>query len=463
MIDIDLPDSVLDNRQLDEDVRLAQFKLSLISPVLYGNNPYGSREEYYRHICEETKFWPNGKPFTTKPSTLKKWFYMYQNGGYEALLRSTRSDRGKARGLNDVAISEIEAVRKKHPKVCSTEIHAHLVELGLTEVSARTVQRYTATHKLKPVTRHGDKVRLPFEFAKFGDSWQADTKEVGHITINGVSRKLYCMQIIDDHSRMIVGGGMFLHDNAANFQIAFKRAVAAFGIPRLLMVDNGSPYNNNQLMLICSELGTILAPSQPYDPQYKGKVERLNQTLQTSVIDWLEFDKIKSVEQAQEIYDRFVYDYNHKVHSSTGTTPWNRYEACLDHGLPPRVAESQTWLDRCFMNRILRTVKNDNSIQLSNVKYSVPSGYAGSSVEVRFFPGDMSTAVVMCDGEPVPLVPVDEEANAVSRMPTGQRTPNIPRNAKGTAPRDPDDAPAEQYEPSPYLALADQDGKKEGT
>ena len=56
--------------------------------------------------------------------------------------------------------------------------------------------------------------------------------------------------IIDDHSRFLVGGGLFYNDNAYNFQKVLKEAVAAHGIPAKLYVDNGCSYSNEQLSLI---------------------------------------------------------------------------------------------------------------------------------------------------------------------------------------------------------------------
>ena len=43
--------------------------------------------------------------------------------------------------------------------------------------------------------------------------------------------------VIDDHSRFLVGGGLFYSDNAYNFQKVLKDAVAARGIPAKLYVD----------------------------------------------------------------------------------------------------------------------------------------------------------------------------------------------------------------------------------
>ena len=55
--------------------------------------------------------------------------------------------------------------------------------------------------------------------------------------------------IIDDHSRLLVGGGLFYNDNAYNFQKVFKQAVAAYGIPMKLYVD----YSDKSTIPIFSE------------------------------------------------------------------------------------------------------------------------------------------------------------------------------------------------------------------
>ena len=75
--------------------------------------------------------------------------------------------------------------------------------------------------------------------------WQTDTCYLPHITEGGQRRRVYCIMIIDDHSRFLVGG-LFYNDNAYNFQKVLKDAVAAHGIPVKLYVD----YSDNPAMPI---------------------------------------------------------------------------------------------------------------------------------------------------------------------------------------------------------------------
>ena len=89
---------------------------------------------------------------------------------------------------------------------------------------------------------------------------------------NGVRRRVYCIMIIDDHSRLLVGGELFYSDNAYHFQKVLKAAVSAYGIPAKLYVDNGCSYANEQLSLICGSIGTVLLHTKVRDGASKGKV-----------------------------------------------------------------------------------------------------------------------------------------------------------------------------------------------
>jgi len=94
-----------------------------------------------------------------------------------------------------------------------------------------------------------------------------------HIKVNGLKRQTYLITFIDDASRLILHGEFFFNDNAVNMQIVFKKAIAKYGVPKKLFVDNGSSYRNDQLHLICASLGTVLIHTKAYSPESKGYVK----------------------------------------------------------------------------------------------------------------------------------------------------------------------------------------------
>ena len=85
--------------------------------------------------------------------------------------------------------------------------------------------------------------------------YQADTCYLPYLVEKGKKRRTYLIMILDDYSRMIVGGQIFYQENAYNFQKVLKDAVAAYGIPDKLYVDSGAPYKNRQLDMICASIG----------------------------------------------------------------------------------------------------------------------------------------------------------------------------------------------------------------
>ena len=127
--------------------------------------------------------------------------------------------------------------------------------------------------------------------------------------------------VIDDHSRFLVGGGLFYSDNAYNFQKVLKDAVAAHGIPAKLYVDNGCSYSNEQLSLICGSIGTVLLHTKIRDGASKAKIERQFRTLKETWLYALDLDSITSLAQFGGLLKDYMRTYNTSLHSGIGTTP----------------------------------------------------------------------------------------------------------------------------------------------
>ena len=92
------------------------------------------------------------------------------------------------------------------------------------------------------------------------------------IKINNKSETVYLVHIIDDASRLIVGEALTFHDTAIFFQNVLKKAIKTYGVPKVLYVDNGAPYANGQLSLICANLGIHLIHAKPYSPRRERKM-----------------------------------------------------------------------------------------------------------------------------------------------------------------------------------------------
>ena len=349
-------------------IEIASIRLALIQPAFNGTYPDATKKQYYERISEVPLKLPDGKAIKYSAGTLACWESDYRKGGFEALMPRQRSDSGKSRKLDDVSLS--------------------------------TIQRYIKKHNLKGASAPGQKDRKAFEEEYVGGMYQGDTMYGPYLTENGVRRRTYCIMLLDDKSRMIVAGRFFYADNAYNFQKVLKEAVSSRGIPQKLYVDNGSPYKNEQLSLICGQLGTILLHTPVRDGASKGKCERNFRTLRNRFLNVLDMEQISGIEQLNEKLHAYIQQHNTTVHSATGMTPQDRYMSDILHIKMPSDME---WLENCFMNRIKRLVRNDATVTIDKTLYDVPMEFIRSKVEIRYLPDSMEKAYIWYEEKKYPI------------------------------------------------------------
>lgn len=392
----------------------AHFRFALIAPVIQGLYPDQSEAAYYRRVTKEPLLRPDGTSYRYSPDTLERWTGLYRKHGMDALIPGTRSDKGVSRALSPEAVEEIYRLREKYPRITGTMIHQMLVcnHFVKSTVSVRAVQRFLKENDLKSARNPHVKDRRAFETPEFGCLWQADTAYLPYITEDGRSRRTFLIMIIDDNSRLIVGGKIFYNDNAYNYQKVLKQAISTYGLPDKLYMDHGSSFENDQLTLILDSLGIIEAHAPVRDGAAKGKVERNFRTLRSRWLSTLDIDEIHSLDEFNNKLDAYIRQHNTTVHSATGETPVDRFLRTKDH---VRVPESQEWIDQCFLNRITRKVNNDATITIDGVRYDVPQQFIGMRVEIRYLPDAMDNAFILYSDSRFPIIQTDKNANAVAK------------------------------------------------
>jgi len=393
------------------DALVAQFRFAMIAPVIQGLFPDASATAYYKRVTEHPLTLPNGTIVQYSYKTLEKWKSLYLRGGLDALMPTTRSDKGISRALNDEAINEIYRVKQEHPRMNATQIYEYLIRESFlsASVSVDSVQRFVKNNDLKSARDPNLRDRKAYEEDKFGKIWQADTCYLPYITEDGKTRRVYCIMIIDDHSRLLVGGELFYNDNAYNFQKVLKQAVSTYGIPDKLYVDNGCSYSNEQLSMICVSLGVLLLHTKIRDGASKGKVERHFRTLKERWLYTLDINKITSLTQFNEMLKDYMRSYNTTFHRGIDATPMERFQNSKDH---PQRPKSREWLDDCFYNRITRKVRKDSTITIDNICYDVPMQFISAKVDIRFLPDDMDSAYILMDNTKFPIRRTNRNENA---------------------------------------------------
>jgi transposase InsO family protein len=190
-------------------------------------------------------------------------------------------------------------------------------------------------HKAPPSKGHR------FEFALANGAWQIDATQwalVGGETV-------WVMDVLDDHSRLLVAAVACHGPTAAAAWEAFSAGVARFGLPARVMSDNGTCFTARfhatkgeaDFERNLRSLGITHLLSSPGHPQTCGKLERHHQTLKA----WLETRPATTLAELQGHLDDYQHFYNHdRPHSAlAGATPFERWStADTDHPGDPITA-----------------------------------------------------------------------------------------------------------------------------
>jgi len=390
--------------------QMALLKFSVIAPVVNQTYGEGSRMAYFRKMAAESYQLPDGRLVQYSVNTIKHWFQDYVKGGLDGLRQKPRRDIGQSRVLSDAQKDWIDQHRRNYPLISTTMVYRRMIQEGhlmRQYTSLSTLQRYVRQHPKgrNTGTESGNAdntQRLAFEMEFANDCWQADTCFLPAITVNGSKQKTYLISIIDDASRLPMHTEIFFADNAVNFQHCLRKAITKYGVPKRLFVDNGSPYKNEQLSLICAGLGIILIHSRVRQPQGKGKQERLFRTIQQGWVYGQDFARFTTLTQLNEEFQAWLQlDYINRVHSSlNNSTPRERFlqDQARLRRLPPEILEQQ------FLHRVERRVAADSTIQLNKHVFEVHHRLIGQKIHVRYLPTDLSVAYLYnangsCEGQ----------------------------------------------------------------
>lgn len=150
---------------------------------------------------------------------------------------------------------------------------------------------------------------IRFQADQPNERWQADITHVRPAD----ATEAEILNVIDDHSRLLVASDASVVFKAADVVASFHGAAAAHGFPGSLLTDNGAVFTaaprggRCAIELECDRLGIRQVHSRPYHPQTCGKVERLHQTLKK----WLaKQPAARSLAELQAQIDGFTAYYN---------------------------------------------------------------------------------------------------------------------------------------------------------
>ena len=307
--------------------------------------------------------------------TVHRYYMAYVDGGFDALMPKEQ-DRSLSRVIPDSVLREAISMREVVPTRSVPDIIFTLEEEGI--VGKGTVKRSTLQHNLQEAgysrrqiqdrTFLSEQAVLRFQKKHRMDLVQCDVKVCDKVLINGRLHTVYWIAWIDDCSRYLLGGRFFSGQNEIDVMISFREMITLYGKPKKIYSDNGGAYISGLLSGICANLGIKHSRHLPRCCCSKGKVERVNGTLDSFVNECFNsrdftLDKINAYFKAWE--DVGYLDHPHE--GLDGKTP----RSVFDSDPTPLRLVSEEELDKAFIRTVERKVSKSCTISYKSRTYQI--------------------------------------------------------------------------------------------
>jgi hypothetical protein len=256
-----------------------------------------------------------------------------------------------------------------------------------------------------------------FEAPAPNDLWMTDFAcgPVLRLADNKTQSTHLCV-LLDDHSRLIPFAAYYQKQDTACFLHALKEAVLRRGLPAKLYTDQGKPFINAHVRIVCANLGIRLLHAKPYHAWSKGKVERLIRTIQGDFEASLRLEDqaVHSLEELNGALSRWIANtYHLRPHGSTGMAPHARFHAG-SHAL--RTLEEPDKIDPLFYTHTQRVVRKDGTVSLGSKLYEVDLCLRALTVQLRYDPVSLDRIEVWHQDRCYGLArPVDLHFNSENR------------------------------------------------
>jgi putative transposase len=380
--------------RLERARRIGLFRYMLIREAADSSLTTRQRGALVRELAAQPHTDADGRLVRMTRWTLDRWIAKYRDGGFDALVPSTRQSAPRT----PPEVFELaSALKKENPSRTAAQVRRILAAQIGWAPDETTIQRMFVRTGLTAL-------RAPAESAVFGrfeagrpnEIWTGDALHGPKIG----GRKTYLFAFLDDQSRAIVGHRWGFAEDTVRLAVALRPALAARGVPEYVYVDNGSAFVDSWLLRACAKLGIKLVHSAPGRPQGRGKIERFFRTVNSEfVVEIASGDgdpgrQVQDLAEMNRLFTAWVETvYHRRVHSETAAAPLARW---LEGGpypvpAPADLAEAFRWSEH-------RTVSKTSLVSLHGNRYQVDPTLVGRKVELVFDPFDLTFLRVRLDG-----------------------------------------------------------------
>jgi putative transposase len=243
----------------------------------------------------------------TVHATLKRWA-QEQFAGLQ--------DKSHARtGVRKVDLKAVQEVKKlsENPLIGAYRVSAALEQMGI-KLSRATCGRLLSLnrdlyHLQMPRTQRS-KADMPFRAERRHQFWSVDIRYLDMHRLPGVEM-VYCISILENFSRAILASAISLRQDTEAVFAVFYAAVRKYGVPEVLVSDNGKVFISHETRRVCEQLG-IEKKEIKKGRSYQNYIEAAF-GVQRRMADW-SFEKAQTWEDLLAAHEKWLLDYNHQKH-----------------------------------------------------------------------------------------------------------------------------------------------------
>ncbi|HYQ60478.1 MAG TPA: DDE-type integrase/transposase/recombinase [Desulfatiglandales bacterium] len=246
---------------------------------------------------------------TTVHLTLKKW----AQEQFAGIAEHSRAPHQPAHKTTLQAMREVKKLAE-NPELGAYRISAALEQMDI-KLSQATCGRILAVNRdlyhLKVPRKGGrPKAEMPFRAERRHQVWSVDIRYLDMHRLENVEM-VYCISILENFSRACLASAIALRQDTEAFFAVFYKAVRAYGVPEVLVSDNGRVFTSHATKSLCAQLGIEKKEIKKGKP-YQNYIETFF-NVQRRVSDW-SFEKAQTYEDLLAAHEKWMRDYNFQKH-----------------------------------------------------------------------------------------------------------------------------------------------------
>ncbi|KAL5577646.1 hypothetical protein UlMin_019345 [Ulmus minor] len=204
----------------------------------------------------------------------------------------------------------------------------------------------------------------------------------------------YAVVAIDYYTKWVEAEALakITEQNVTNF--IWKHIICRFGIPRELVSDHGTQFENERLRATCRNLGITKIFSSPAHPKSNGQVEAVNKTIKYTLKKKLEKSKGAWVDKLPLV----LWSYRTSFRTTTGETPFSLAYGVdavvpVELGIPTFRIENFTEEDNdvllALASDLLEEKRDKAQLRATALQQTVAKHYNSKVKLRRFTKGDL--------------------------------------------------------------------------